>query len=104
MQGYASLEQFTVMNHNKTIASVNAHFNEVKPCPTPVRIYVENCNNFQQYCYVSHHKSYVEDTHVPETTTFFGSSSLYSTGVVNGGPILVQSLCNGGPHKRGFPS
>ena len=64
-------EQLMVMNHNKTIESVNAHLNEVKPCLTPIRIYVENCNNSQQHYYVSHHKAYVEGTHVHETTTFF---------------------------------
>ena len=64
------IEQIKVMNHNKAVASVKTHFNEVKPCPTPVWIYVENCNNSQQDCYVSNHKTYVEDTHVHETTTF----------------------------------
>ena len=59
------------MNHKKAVASVNAHFNEVKPRPTPVWIYVENYNNSQQDGYVSHHKAYVEDTHVHENITFF---------------------------------
>ena len=59
------------MNHNKTVAIVNAHLNEVKPHPTPVRIYVENYNESQQHCYVNHHKAYVEDSHVNETTTIF---------------------------------
>ena len=88
------------MNHNKTVASVKTHFNEVKPCPTPVWIYVENYNNSQQDNYVSHHKAYVEDTHVHETTTF----PLISIDIVDGGLILVQLFRNGGPHRRKFPS
>ena len=66
----AEIEQLMVMNHKKAVASVNAYFNEVKPRPTPVWIYVENYNNSQQDSYISHHKAYVEDTHVNETTTF----------------------------------
>ena len=33
-----------VMNYKKAVASVNAHFNELKPRPMPVWIYVVNYN------------------------------------------------------------
>ena len=64
-------EQLMVMNHNKRVASVNENLTEVKPRPTPIRIYVEDCNSSQQHYYLSHHKTYVEETHVHETTAFF---------------------------------
>jgi hypothetical protein len=57
--------------HKKVVAIIDALFNEIKPCSSPVGVYVQNCSCYQQHHDVCHNKAHIENICIHEATFFY---------------------------------